>query len=145
MSYENTSVTTSADTPDPNYSGGAVGVTIFAGTLMVMIGVFHAIQALVALFNDTFYVVGKEYVFKFDVTAWGWIHLVLGILVAFAGVALFRGAVWARTVAVIMACISMVASFVWLPYYPVWSIAIIALDVFVIWATILHGKDIVAD
>lgn len=96
-------------------------MTIFAGTHMVMIGIFHAVQGLVALFNDTFYDVGPEYVFRFDVTTWGWVHLVLGVVVAFAGVGLFRGAVWARTV------------------------AIAALDVFVIWATILHGSDILAE
>ena len=145
MSHDSTSLTTNLDNPNSGPSGAAVGVLMFAGVLMIMIGVFHAIQGLVALFNDEFYVVGKEYVFKFDITAWGWIHLLLGILVAVAGAALFRGAVWARTVAVILACVSMVASFVWLPYYPVWSIAIIALDVFVIWAAILHGRDIVGE
>ena len=145
MSHDSTSLTTNLDNPNSGHSGAAVGVLMFAGVLMIMIGVFHAIQGLVALFNDEFYVVGKEYVFKFDITAWGWIHLLLGIVVAVAGAALFRGAVWARTVAVILACVSMVASFVWLPYYPVWSIAIIALDVFVIWAAILHGRDIVGE
>ena len=145
MSHDSTSLTTNLDSPNSGHSGAAVGVLMFAGVLMIMIGVFHAIQGLVALFNDEFYVVGKEYVFKFDITAWGWIHLLLGIVVAVAGAALFRGAVWARTVAVILACVSMVASFVWLPYYPVWSIAIIALDVFVIWAAILHGRDIVGE
>ena len=145
MSYENTSLTTNLDRSNPSYSSGAVGVTIFAAVLMIMIGGFHAIQGLVALLNDEFFVVGPEYVFKFDITAWGWIHLILGVVVAVAGAALFSGAVWARTVAVIVASVSMVASFVWLPYYPLWSILIIALDVFVIWAVILHGRDIVAE
>jgi hypothetical protein len=145
MSYENTSLTTDLDGPNESYSSGAVGVTVFAGVLMIMIGVFHAIQGLVALFNDDFFVVGTEYVFRFDITAWGWVHLVVGVIVALAGAALFRGALWARTVAVILASVSMVASFVWLPYYPLWSILIIALDVFVIWAVMLHGRDIVAE
>ena len=145
MSHDNMSMTTNLDNPNPQYSSGAVGVTVFAGVLMIMIGVFHAIQGLVALFNDEFYVLGEEYVFKFDVTTWGWIHLILGVVVALAGAGMFRGAVWARTVAVVMASVSMVASFVWLPYYPLWSILIIALDVFVIWAAILHGRDIVSE
>jgi hypothetical protein len=145
MSYENTSLTTDLDGPNESYSSGAVGVTVFAGVLMIMIGVFHAIQGLVALFNDDFFVVGTEYVFRFDITAWGLVHLVVGVIVALAGAALFRGALWARTVAVILASVSMVASFVWLPYYPLWSILIIALDVFVIWAVMLHGRDIVAE
>lgn len=143
MSYEKTSLTTDLDRPNQPYSSGAVGVTIFAGVLMIMIGVFHAIQGLAAILDDTFFVVGDEYVFRFDVTTWGWVHLVLGVVVALAGFALFRGAVWARTVAVILASVSMVANFVWLPYYPLWSILVIALDVFVIWAVILHGRDIV--
>lgn len=124
------------------YSGGAVGLTVFAGIMMMMIGAFHAVQGLVALFNDTFYVVGKEYVFQFDVTAWGWIHLLLGIVVAIAGAGLFTGAVWARTIGVIFAVVSGIASFMWLPYYPVWGLIVIALDVFVVWALIAHGRDI---
>jgi hypothetical protein len=125
-----------------NYSSGAVGVLVFAGILMVLIGALHAIQGLVALANDKFYVVGPEYVFQFDVTTWGWIHLILGIVVALAGIALFQGATWARTVAVIVACVSIVANFMWLPYYPLWSMIVIAFGVFVIWAATAHGTDI---
>jgi len=124
------------------YSAGAAGLTVFAAVLMIMVGIFHAAQGLVAIVNDTFYVVGEEYVFQFDVTTWGWIHLLLGILVAVAGFALFSGAVWARTVGVALAVLSAVANFLWMPYYPFWSIAIIALNVFVIWALTAHGRDI---
>lgn len=124
------------------YSGGAVALTATAGILMVMVGFFHAIQGLVALFNDEFFVFGEDYVFKFDVTSWGWIHLIGGVIVGLAGIALFQGAVWARTVAVILACVSILASFLWLPYYPLWSLVVIAFDVFVIWALTTHGRDI---
>ena len=127
-----------------NPSGTAVGFTVFAGTVMIIVGVLHAIQGLVALVNDTFYVVGQEYVFQFDITTWGWIHLLLGILVGFAGFFIFRGAVWARTIGVIVAALSVIANFAWLPYYPVWSLIIIALDVFVIWALTAHGRDVTA-
>jgi hypothetical protein len=127
-----------------NRSSVAVGVTVFAATLMIMIGFLHAMQGLVALFNDTFYVVREDWIFSFDVTTWGWVHLLLGILVAVAGFFLFTGAVWARTVGVVLAVVSVVANFVWLPYYPVWALVIIALDVFVIWALTVHGRDIVA-
>ena len=125
-----------------DYSAGVAGLTVFAAGLMIMVGIFHAAQGLVAIVNDTFYVVGEEYVFQFDVTTWGWIHLLLGILVAVAGFALFSGAVWARTVGVALAVLSAVANFLWMPYYPFWSIAIIALNVFVIWALTAHGRDI---
>jgi len=127
-----------------NRSGLAVGLSVFAGTLLVLVGVLHAVQGLVALFNDTFYVVGQEWTFSFDVTTWGWIHLLLGVLVAFAGFFIFRGAVWARTVGVAVAVLSAIVNFVWLPYYPVWGLVVIALDVFVIWALTVHGRDIVA-
>lgn len=145
MSYSSTSRTAEAERPTTPPSRAAISVTVFAGTLMIMIGVFHAFQGIVALINDTFYVVGPEYILQFDVTTWGWVHLILGIVVALAGAALFSGAVWGRTVAVVMACVSMAASFVWMPYYPLWSIAIIALDVFVIWAVTAHGRDIIAE
>ena len=73
-------------------------------------------------------------------TTWGWIHLLLGLLVLAAGAGLFFGATWARTVAVIAACVSMLGNFAWLPNYPVWGLTLIALDVFVIWAVIVHGQ-----
>ena len=142
MSSTNTSRGTGATPSDPNYSAGAVGVTVFAGVIMVLGGSLQALQGLVALANDTFYVVGEEYLFEFDVTSWGWIHLIMGIIVALAGVGLFQGAVWARTVAVIIASVSIIANFVWMPYYPIWSLTVIAFDVFVIWAATMHGRDI---
>ena len=120
----------------------AVGLTVFAGVMMIMLGVFQAIQGVVALFNDTFYVAGQKWVFQFDITTWGWIHLIVGALVAVAGFFVFRGAVWARAVGIGIAAISAVLNFMWLPYYPFWSMVIIALDVFVIWALAGHGRDI---
>ena len=121
---------------------GAVGLTAFAAVLLVMAGVMHAIQGLVAIVNDEFFVLGQEYVFEFDLTAWGWAHLIGGIVVFAAGVGLFMGQTWARTVAVVVACLSIVASFAWLPYYPLWSMLIIAMDVLVIWAVTAQGRDI---
>ena len=124
------------------YSGGAVAATATAAILMMMVGAMHLIQGLIALVNDEFYVVGKEYLFQFDLTSWGWIHLVAGVVVGLAGMALFQGAVWARTVAVIVACLSILANFMWLPYYPLWSLTVIAFGIVVIWAVTAHGRDI---
>jgi hypothetical protein len=124
------------------YSSGAVGLTVFAAVMMIMIGVFQSIAGIVALVNDEFYVVGEEWIFQFDLTTWGWIHLLLGVLIALAGVGLFSGQVWARTVGVILAVISAVVMFAWLPWYPLWAILIITLDVFIIWALTAHGRDI---
>jgi hypothetical protein len=123
-------------------SGLAVGMTVFAGTIMIMIGVMHVFQGIVALVNDTFYVAGEEWVLQLDVTSWGWVHVILGAVVALAGFFVFSGAVWARTIGVIMAVVSGLASFAWLPYYPVWALVVIALDVFVIWALTAHGREI---
>ncbi len=90
------------------------------------------------------YVATENYVFRFSSDAWGWIHLIGGIIVFFAGFAIFRGAVWGRTVGVIIALISAAAAFAWLPYAPISAIAIIAIDIAVIWALTAHGRDVTA-
>ena len=123
-------------------SGWAIGWTMFAAFMMLMMGVWWAIAGLVALIDDTFYVVTKEYIFQFDVTTWGWIHLILGIVILLAGFGLFSGAVWARTVGVILAFIATLVAFAWLPWYPFWAILFIIAGVGVIWALTVHGRDI---
>ena len=127
-----------------NRSGAAVGYIMFASFILIMIGIFHAIDGLAAIVNNNFYVPLGDYVFKFNVTTWGWIHLIGGIIILLAGFSLYGGAIWARTVGVIVALISAIASFASLPYYPIWSIIIIILDVCVIWALTLHGRDTAA-
>jgi hypothetical protein len=94
--------------------------------------------------EDEFYAVTPNYVFEFDDTTWGWVHLIGGIIILLAGFGLFSGAVWARTVGVIVATISAIISFFWIPLYPLWAITIIAIDVAVIWALTAHGRDITA-
>ena len=122
----------------------AVGWAMFAGVMMVIQGCWWFIAGLVALFNDTFYVVGDEYIFQFDVTAWGWIHLLVGLVVLAAGVGLFRGATWARVVGVLAASIAMLVAFAWLPWYPVWALLFIAISIAVIWALTAHSRDLSA-
>jgi hypothetical protein len=136
------STTRTSSTGQREYSSGAVGLIVFAATVMIIGGVMQALQGLVALFNDTFYVVGEEYLFQFDVTAWGWIHLLLGIVVAVAGFSLLQGATWARVVAIVVASVSILVNFVWMPFYPLWSMIIIALGIAVIWALSTHGRDV---
>ncbi len=123
-------------------SGWAVGWTGFAGIMMVLGGIWWIFAGIVALANDTFYVVGPEYIFQFDVTTWGWIHLLLGIVILLAGFYVFTGAVWARTVGVIVAVLWALIAFAWLPWYPIWGILLISISVFVIWALTMHGRDI---
>src|ERR671910_3210150 len=123
-------------------SGWAVGFILFAAIMMIMVGVFQAFQGLVAIFENEFYVATRNYLFQFDATTWGWIHLLLGLLVAFAGYGLLSGRTWARVVGITVAVLSAIAAFLWIPYYPFWSLLIITLDVFVIWAIAAHGGDL---
>jgi hypothetical protein len=125
--------------PGREASGMAVGFILFAAIMMLMVGVFQALQGLVAIFENEFYVQTRNYLFQFDATTWGWIHLVLGLLVAFAGWGLLSGRTWARTVAITLAVLSAIANFLFIPYYPFWSLLIITLDIFVIWAVAAHG------
>jgi hypothetical protein len=124
----------------------AAGWATFAGIMLIMLGIFHAISGLAEVIDPDAYLVGvsDDYVFKFSSDAWGWIHLIGGIIVFFAGFAVFRGAVWGRTVGVIIALVSAFAAFAWLPYAPVSAIVIIAIDITVIWALTAHGRDVAA-
>jgi hypothetical protein len=124
---------------EPRVSGWAIGGITFAGTLLILIGVFQAIDGLVAIFNDEFFVVTKNYTFDLDVTAWGWIHLLLGILLVFMGWGLWAGKTWAAIGGITLAMLSAIANFFFIPYYPVWSLIVIALDVWVIWALTRPG------
>jgi hypothetical protein len=122
-------------------SGMAVGFTVFAAIMMLMVGVFQALQGLIAIFENEFYVQTRNYLFEFDATTWGWIHLVIGLLVAFAGWGLLSGQTWARVVGITLAVLSATANFLFIPYYPIWSTVIIAVDIFVIWALTAHGRE----
>jgi hypothetical protein len=128
-------MTTSGSQP----SGWAIGGVVFAATMMIMVGIFQAFQGLAAIINDEFFVKVGEYAFNVDVTAWGWIHLILGIVVAAAGFYLFSGSALAGVVAVILASLSALSNFFFIPYYPFWSILMIALSIFVIWAVTRPG------
>jgi hypothetical protein len=132
----------SAGRADQATSGWAVGFILFAGIMMIMVGIWQALQGLVAIFENEFYVATRNYLFEFDATAWGWIHLLIGLLVAFAGWGLLSGRTWARVVAITLAVLSAIANFLFIPYYPFWSLLIIAVDVFVIWAIAAHGREV---
>jgi hypothetical protein len=126
-------------TRETSVSGWAVGGVTFAATIMVRIGIFEAIAGLAAIFDDNFYVVTQNYAFDLDVTAYGWLHLIVGILVAWAGFSLFSRKTWAGVVAITLAVVSAVTNFFFIPYYPFWSILMIALAVWVIWSLTRPG------
>ena len=125
--------------PPARPSGWATGGVIFAASVMTMIGVFQVIAGLVAIIDDEFYVVTANYTFDLDVSAWGWIHLILGLGVLAAAFGLFTGATWAAVVTVVLATLSAIANFFFIPYYPFWTILVIALDVWVIWSVTRPG------
>ena len=131
-----------SETPYREPSGWATGAVLFAGILMIMIGIFEAFQGLNAIFEDQFYAVTENYVFDIDVTAWGWIHLLLGIIVIFGGVAVMAGRTWGRILALVLATVAATANFLYIPYYPFWSLLMIALAVWVIWALTSRWHDI---
>jgi hypothetical protein len=115
-------------------SGWTVGFAYFAGAMLILIGIYHFFAGIAAIAEDDFFVIGRDYVYDVDVTAWGWIHLIGGIIVVLAGIGVYSGATWARVVGIIVAGISAIGSFFFIPYYPVWSVLIIALDIVVILA-----------
>jgi hypothetical protein len=112
----------------------ARGGTIFAATLLLLIGVFQFFLGIAAIVQNNFFVVTANYTYEINTTAWGWIHLGIGVLAVITGFFLFTAATWARVVAIAMAAISAIANFFFLPYYPLWSLLIIAVDIFAIWA-----------
>ena len=122
---------------------GWVGWVVFAGFMLVLVGSFHVIQGLVAVFRDEVFLVGpKGLVVNVDYTTWGWTHIVGGALAILVGACLLAGQLWARIVAVIVAMLSAIANIVFLPAYPIWSTIMIAIDVLVIWAVTVHGSEI---
>jgi hypothetical protein len=133
----------------PDYtprSGVWTGWVMFAGTMMIMVGAFHALAGFVALFEDDYFVTTSSgLLISVDYTPWGWAHLAIGALVAGAGVAVFFGQVWARVIGVVLAALSALANMVFIAAYPLWSIVIIALDVVVIYALVVHGRDVKVD
>lgn len=125
--------------PEPT---GWVGWVAFAAVMMIMIGAFHAIAGLVALFNSSYYLVTESnLVVNVSYTTWGWVHLIGGVVVAAAGFAVMVGQTWARVVGVVVAALSALINLAFLAAYPVWSTIIIALDVLVIYALIVHGRE----
>ncbi|MER7109386.1 DUF7144 family membrane protein [Streptomyces sp. NPDC000229] len=107
---------------------------MFAGVLMMVVGVLGMLQGIAGIAEDDVYERVGEYVFEFNVSAWGWIHLALGLLVAAIGAGILSGAEWAKASGVALAALAVIANFIWLPYQPVWAIVSIAIAVFVIWA-----------
>ncbi|WP_405709819.1 MULTISPECIES: hypothetical protein [unclassified Streptomyces] len=123
-----------APTPSTSNHPFRIGWTAFAAVLMIFGGAMAIFEGIAAIAKNNVFIATRDYVFRFNLTGWGWIHLALGILIVIAGCALFSGAMWARVTGIVLAGLSALANFLWLPHYPLWSIVLIAIDVFIIWA-----------
>jgi hypothetical protein len=128
------------NSPDPT---GWTGWVVFASFMMFLVGAFQAIQGLVALFDDGFYLVTSgNLVVDVNYNVWGTVHLLLGVLLMLTGAGVLTGNLAARTVGVILAALSAVANLVFIEAYPFWSIIIITVDVLVIYALTVHGREL---
>ncbi|MFF7467837.1 hypothetical protein [Streptomyces sp. NPDC008092] len=123
----------------------AGGLTAFAGVMLLIAGLLAVFRGIMAIAQDDVFVTTPNYVFKFDLTSWGWIHLVLGVIAVVVGIGLFQPAAWARGAGVAIAALVIIANFLSLPYYPVWSVVMIALSGFIIWALCVARGDASAD
>ena len=112
----------------------AHGIAVFAGVAMIVGGAFEALEGLAGIVNDKYLVVVPNYIYAFDLTVWGVIHLLVGLALVVIGVSLLRGQTWARVAGMIAAVVSAILNFVWLPISPLWAIIVIAVDMLVIWA-----------
>ena len=151
-----TSQSTTGTPPQASYNSGEpyevssrsrptawVGVVLFGGITMLMVGAFQCIQGLVALFREDYYLVSpKGLVFEIDYTAWGWTHLLIGLVAVAAGIGVMVGQMWARVLGIVIAVVSALANIAFLSAYPIWSTIIIAMDVLVIYALAAHGREI---
>ncbi|QKW09816.1 hypothetical protein HUT18_28800 [Streptomyces sp. NA04227] len=115
-------------------SPAAFGLTLFAAVMLFVAGVLDLLRGIMAIAEDKVFVSTPDYVFQFDLTGWGWIQLILGALAVIVSLGLFSLATWARVLAVGLAALLLIASFLSIPYYPVWSLALMAIYAFVIWA-----------
>ncbi len=133
---------TEADAQMEAQASGWVGWVYFAGIMMFLAGIFHAIEGLVALFtNQVFVTTANQGVWVLDLTSWGWIQLLLGIVVAAAGAAVLGGRLWGRVVGIMLVFASALVNFAFIPVYPFWSIVLLVVDGLILWALLAHGNE----
>lgn len=140
MSEHDAALTAHAGQAHEHRSGWR-GLIVFAGTMMILVGTFHVMAGLVALLeNDYFLVASDGLVVSISFTAWGWVHLILGLVIAIGGGALMSGRTWGRVVAVAVAMVSAIVNLAFMNAYPLWSTIMITIDILVIYAVTAHGE-----
>lgn len=132
-----------AGTSGSTAAAWSTGFAMFAGAVLIVTGICQALAGIAALFRDQVYVATPNYIYSFDITAWGWVHIIIGAALALTGLGVIQGQTWARVVGIVLASLSIIANFLFIPHYPVWSIVIIALDVAVIWALVRETRELV--
>lgn len=120
---------------------GWVGWVYFGGIMMLLSGFFQAIAGMLALFKDEVYLIGTENLLVLDYTQWGWAHLLIGLVLIISAVSLMNGNMWGRTVGVFLASLSAIANFAYLSAYPFWALTIIVVNIFIIYAIVVHGDE----
>ena len=125
-----------------NTPTGWVGWAYFASFMMMLLGALQAIAGLAGIFKNSYYVVTQSQLLVFNFKTWGWINLILGIVIFMAGLELLRGAMWARVVAVILATLSFIANMSFINAYPVWSIIMMVVDVLIVYSLTVHGGEL---
>ena len=119
----------------------ATGIVIFVAVLMAINGIWGIFTGIAAIARDEFFVVAPNYIYEFDATGWGWIHLIIGVLILVVAMALLAGKSWARWPTIALAALQAIAQFFFIPYYPWWAILIIVLDVLIIWALLTYRPE----
>jgi hypothetical protein len=129
---------------DEELSSWAIGGAIFAAVMMMIIGLFHIFTGLSAIIRRSFFVVTPHYLLNFNIHTWGWIYLVAGAVLVLAGLYVLSGRLWARVIGIFFVSLSAIVNFLFIPFYPFWSLLMIALDVFVIWSLAAYTRRVAA-
>ncbi|WP_086741597.1 DUF7144 family membrane protein [Streptomyces glaucescens] len=119
---------------DTTKQGWATGLTVFGAVMLFLVGLLDLLRGIMAIAEDDVFVTTPNYIFEFDLTSWGWIHLILGVIAVIVSMGLLRTATWARVTGVAIAVLVILANFLSMPYYPLWSLVMITISGFIIWA-----------
>lgn len=116
------------------WHGPTSGTTVVAAAFMIFGGAMAIFEGIAAIAKDDLFIRTRHYVFELSLTGWGWIHLILGVIIVLAGCAVLNGALWARYFGVVVCGLGAIANFLWIPYYPLWSMVLVAVNLFIVWA-----------
>ena len=136
-------ITSGSVASEQQSSTRVTGLPRFAGILLIVSGLWNVLAGISQILNDKIFVSTPQYVYYFDITIWGWVHVLMGALVLVAGIGVLKATAWGRMLGVALASASLLVNFAFLPHYPFWSMLVIALDVLIIWqlASQAWGKD----